>query len=278
MTLFVKLAADDRCLVSFVTNRGHKWLVVVAYYVFDSLASLFVLVQSNAVCITALPSSNEDIVALPLMWREFMTTGSGGSPVVTTIPALGGPSANFGPATVNTCCRTGPGSNQTKGPPVPSAIQPPTRLPTCSSAPQTPLTSPSLPFGQTRWKPPVSLTWPGYTPQCRAPARGNYNNNNHSSTSIFVPSAAETSVCSTLTAPFIRMMSKAFSVASLVLLSPSRSGWTDPFRFWSSQGGHLMAEIGVGVHPGVAFLSVCSFRSSCLCKISDVFCLLVPNS
>ena len=53
----------------------------------------------------------------------------------------------------------------------------PTRLPTCSSAPQTPLTSPSLTFGQTRWKPPVSLTWPGYTPQCRAPARGNYNNN-----------------------------------------------------------------------------------------------------
>ena len=91
---------------------------------------------------------------------------------------LGGPSANFGPATVNTCCRTGPDSNQTESPPVPSAIQPPTRLPTCSSAPQSPLTSPSLPFGQTRWKPPVSLTWPGYTPQCRAPARGNYNNNN----------------------------------------------------------------------------------------------------
>ena len=91
---------------------------------------------------------------------------------------LGGPSANFGPATVNTCCRTGPDSNQTKSRHVPSAIQPPTRLPTCSSAPQTPLTSPSLPFGQTRWKPPVSLTWPGYTPQCSAPARGNYNYNN----------------------------------------------------------------------------------------------------
>ena len=185
MTLFVKLAADDRCLVSFVTNRGgHKWLVVVAYYVFDYLASLFVLV-----------------------------------PVKCSVHH-------------------------------------------CS------------PFFEWRYYRSASNVASVYDYGFRWVASGDY----HSSTSIFVPSAAETSVCSTLTAPFIRMMSKVFSVASLVLLSPSRSGWSDPFRFWSSQGGHLMAEIGVGVHPGVAFLSVCSFRSSCLCKISGVFCLLVPNS